>query len=154
MGVMIGAVLLSIGVVLFLLLPILRGERASFSRTRGELTDAEARKRAAVRALRDVEYDYQTGKLDDTDYSDLKTALSRDALRAIERVDQEDEWEAGAAGIGVARESGLEAEIARARAGLRAGPTCEDCGEVNVAGSRFCIACGHAFPSASEAPQA
>jgi cytochrome c-type biogenesis protein CcmI len=158
MGVMLGALMLILGVVLFLLLPILRGEWAGMARSKGELTDAEARKRAALKALRDVEYDYHTGKLDDADYSDLKTALSRDALHAMKRADQAEQAESGevaSAHSGSAATTGdddLEAEIERARAGLRAGRACGNCGELNVEGSRFCVTCGATL--ASEAAQA
>ncbi|NJD20969.1 MAG: zinc ribbon domain-containing protein [Gemmatimonadetes bacterium] len=39
----------------------------------------------------------------------------------------------------------LEAEIAEARASLRSGALCPDCGYGNEPGSRFCSSCGHAL---------
>lgn len=137
----IGAVLLVTGVVFFLLLPILMGESASLDRFSDELTDAEARKRAALRALRDVDYDYHTGKLDDTDYKELKTALSHEALIAIGRVDAETGGGGSTAGTTVTDEE-LEDEIAHARIGLSSGWMCEACGHGNVEESRFCSMCG------------
>ena len=144
MPMMIGAALLVTGVVLFLLLPILKGESASLDRFAGELTDAEARKRAALRALRDVDYDYHTGKLDDTDYRELKTALSHDALIAIGKVDAEKGGGVATpvASTGYVSDEQLEAEIARTRIGLDAGWACGSCGHGNVKESRFCSMCG------------
>ncbi len=153
MPMLIGAALLVMGVVLFLLLPILKGESASLERFAGELTDAEARKRAALRALRDVDYDYHTGKLDDSDYRELKTALSHDALIAIGKVEAETGGGVAAPALSadpVADEQ-LEAEIARARIALESGWACESCGHGNVEESRFCAMCGGRLPAAADA---
>ncbi len=149
MAMMIGVGLLAMGVVLFLLLPILRGESASLERFAGELTDAEARKRAALRALRDVDYDYHTGKLDDSDYRELKTSLSHDALLAIGKVEAENRGDRRVDAATVTDEQ-LEAEIARARVGLKEGWVCNDCAHGNVQGSRFCAMCGGRLPAASD----
>jgi hypothetical protein len=143
----IGVFLLTVGVVLFLLFPILKGESASLDRFAGELTDAEARKRAALRALRDVDYDYHTGKLDDSDYRELKTALSHDALLAMGKVEAE-RMSAGPVGMGTLTDEQLEAEIAQARVGLKEGWVCGACGHGNVEASRFCAMCGGKLPDA------
>jgi len=148
MAMMLGALLLTTGVVLFLLLPILRGESASLDRFEGELTDAEARKRAALRALRDVDYDYHTGKLDDSDYQELKTALSHDALVAMGTVDAQ-RGTATSTISATATEEELEEEILRAREGLRSGWVCDSCSHGNVAESRFCAMCGGKLPASA-----
>jgi len=139
----IGAVLLASGVLLFLVLPIFRGQSASLERFEGELTDAEARKRAALRALRDVDYDFHTGKLDDKDYRELKNVLAHDALVAMGRVEAESG--AGTATVATVADDELEAEIARAREGLRSGSICGACGHPNTDDSRFCAMCGGAL---------
>ena len=139
----IGAVLLAAGVFLFLILPIFKGQSASLERFEGELTDAEARKRAALRALRDVDYDYHTGKLDDTDYRELKNVLAHDALVAMGRVEAESGG--GATAVAPVSDEELEAEIARVREGLRSGSVCGACGHPNTDDSRFCAMCGGAL---------
>ncbi|NJD20970.1 MAG: hypothetical protein FIA95_17005 [Gemmatimonadetes bacterium] len=58
-------------VVLFIVQPVARGLHASLEREADELTETEARKRVALLALRDVEYDYLAGKLDEEDYRSL-----------------------------------------------------------------------------------
>ena len=107
----LGATLVAAGVILFVLIPILRGECASLERMGHEVTERDARKTAALRGLRDAEYDYRAGKLDQGDYEALKTEMGRQALAAMEEV-------------GEPAEDELEAEIARARKGLAEGRTC------------------------------
>ena len=135
-SVVIGAVLLVAAVVLFILQPMLSGQRASLHRELDEQTEAEARRRVTLLALRDVEYDYATGKLDEKDYRELKRELAAEALAALDRA----EAEAAAGPAGAPQE--LEAENARLRGGLRAGTTCSVCGSANESGSRFCSFCG------------
>ena len=134
MALVAGAALVTVAVVLFLLQPVTRGLHASLDRTEDELTETEARKRVALLALRDVEYDFLSGKLDEKDYRNLKGELTAEALAALEADEK--------ARDGTASREELEAEIARVRADLRGGPTCAECGFTNEPGSRFCSSCG------------
>ena len=68
MTLFIGASLVALAVVLFILQPVVKGLHASLERDEFELTDTEARKRVALLALRDVEYDFLAEKLDDLRY--------------------------------------------------------------------------------------
>ena len=79
-----GVALFTAAVVLFLLQPIVTGVQASLDREDDELTETEARKRVALLALRDVEYDFLSGKLDQEDYRSLKADLTAEALAALE----------------------------------------------------------------------
>jgi hypothetical protein len=135
--VVLGVALVSAAVVLFIMQPVVKGLHASMEREGDELTDTEARKRVALLALRDVEYDFLAGKLDEEDYRSLKSELTAEALAALEAD------EASRAGSPVATaEDDLEAEIARLRGQLRSGLVCGSCGFANEAGSRFCSSCG------------
>ena len=136
MSVVIGAVLLVAAVVLYILQPMLSGQRASLHRVLDEPTDAEARRRVALLALRDGEYDYATGKLDEADYRALKRELAAEAIDALDKADAE-----AAAGPASAPPE-LEDEIAKLRSGLRTGTTCSSCGSANERGSVFCASCG------------
>lgn len=145
MGILLAAILLTTAVVLFVLYPLIQGESAPMGREDDEPTEAESRSRVTLLALRDVEYDYVSGKLDDEDYARLRKELSVEALQALEARERELELEGPAADA----ENGLdelEREIARAREGLRDGTACRACGHENDRGSRFCAHCGTPLP--------
>lgn len=89
----------------------------------GGIIDAEAHKHVALTSLREVEYDYIAGKLDEADYHALRERLSREALEAIRTADQ----------------AHLALNDGRGEPGEPGG---HSCGFVNPAGSRFCAGCG------------
>ena len=132
--VFLGGALVAAAVTLFILQPILSGLHASLDRVEDELTDTEARKRIALLALRDVEYDFLTGKLDEPDYLSLKADLTAEALAALEA----DETASDTHFL----DDDVEAEITKIRAALRLGLMCGSCGFGNDDGSHFCSACG------------
>ncbi len=154
MGLMIvGVTLVAAGVILFVMLPVLRGDWATLERSGDEVTEVDARKQAALRGLRDAEYDFRSGKLDQADYQLLKSDLARQALEAM----QEESPTGRSPNDGTptdaeakpARRAGpdpvgdsLEAEIARVRKGMAEGRTCTGCGHLNAKKSRFCTGCG------------
>ncbi len=140
MVLFLGAALVAAAVVLFIVQPVAKGLHASLEREEDELTETEARKRVALLALRDVEYDYLAGKLDENDYRSLKGELTAEALAALEA---DEKARSGSLSGGAA--AALEAEIAEARAGLSSGMYCPECGFLNEPGSRFCSSCGHAL---------
>ena len=151
MGLIVGVTLVSAGVILFVMLPVLRGDWASMERSDDEITDVDARKAAALRGLRDAEYDYRSGKLDQADYQILKSDLARQALEAMQEGgaagDPTNDGAPAVAGAKSAKSSpdpveSLEAEIARVRKGIGQGRTCAGCGHLNVKKSRFCTGCG------------
>lgn len=139
MTLYVGVALVAAAVVLFILQPVVKGIHASLDRDDDELTETEARKRVALLALRDVEYDFLAGKLDEQDYRALKSELTAEALAALEA---DEASKSGGA------DDALEAEIARIRAGLKEGTPCPSCAYTNSEGSRFCSACGHALAEA------
>lgn len=148
---LLGVLLLAGAIVYFVLQPLLTGRRAPMEQADEEMTDAEAKRRVTLLALRDVEYDRETGKLDDEDYRALKRELSTEALEALsaERTERRarDAGPAnGSASGGGTRVLDLEAEIRRVRKGLETGATCRSCGHVNPGGSRFCSSCGSSLP--------
>jgi len=129
----LGALLLAAAVVLFVLQPLVGGQSSSLERSDDEMSETEALRRVRLLALRDVEYDFAAGKLDETDYRSLKRELSAEALEALESSMRE------ARGQGSA---GLEAEIAAVREAIGRGTVCSTCGHPNPTGSRFCSVCG------------
>ena len=161
MGLIIGVILVAAGVILFVMMPVLRGDWASMGRSEDEVTEVDARKQAALRGLRDAEYDYRSGKIDQADYEVLKSDLARQALEAMEEESAGGHTaDEGAPTDGAMKRSKssaakgakgasfdadgerLEAEIARVRKGMAQGRTCPECGHLNVKKSRFCTGCG------------
>lgn len=140
MTLFLGGSLVALAIVLFIVQPVAKGLHASLEREEDELTETEARKRVALLALRDVEYDFLAGKLDENDYRSLKGELTAEALAALEADEQ-----ARSGAVPGGASAALEAEIAEARAEIRSGSFCPDCGFGNEPGSRFCSACGHAL---------
>jgi len=91
----------------------------------GQVLDAEARRRVALASLKEVEYDYLAGKLDDEDYQALRDRL---ALEAVQALDVAERVRGGATAPAGAAPGG---EMPR-----------HGCGFANPAGSRFCGGCG------------
>jgi hypothetical protein len=144
MTLYLGVALVTAAVVMFLLQPVIKGIHASLEREDDELTETEARKRVALLALRDVEYDFLAGKLDEEDYRSLKSELTAEALAALEADEAAKQGAEGGAAAGAGSE--LEAEIARIRRRLKdSDSACPVCAYANAPGSRFCSACGHAL---------
>ena len=115
MTLYLGVTLVAAAVVLFMLQPVVNSIHASLERADDEMTETEARKRVALLALRDVEYDFLSGKkLDQRDYHSLKSELTAEALDALEAD------EASKAG-GNIDEKRLEAEITKLREGFGEG---------------------------------
>jgi hypothetical protein len=89
----------------------------------GSLLDAEARRRAALASLKELEYDFLSGKLDDADYRAQRDRMGLEALAAMRAAE--------------VAERGVVGE----RAELPVAPP-HACGFANPAGSRFCAGCG------------
>ena len=125
----------------------------------------ETARGVALLALKDIEFDRETGKLSDEDYRFLKekyTAQAIEALRAEEGTGAPDDVEA----LVAHRVRALRSAAATAPPGapacptcgprpepdavfcstcggrLPAGPTCSHCGTALAADSRFCESCG------------
>ena len=63
------------------ILAALTEERRTASQARGA-GSAWARKEAAIEALRELEFDFQTGKIEDEDYQALRRRWARQAIEA------------------------------------------------------------------------
>jgi cytochrome c-type biogenesis protein CcmI len=148
MSALVPAIVLAVAAVFFVLYPVLSGREAPMEREESELTEAQHRKNIALLALRDIEYDYHAGKLDDADYKSLRQQISSEALDALDAEETERLGRSRASqGAGTASEQAdIEAEIAALRASIREGTVCTHCGHPNPRGSRYCADCGAALP--------
>jgi hypothetical protein len=138
MGILLAGV-----TVLWVLLPLLTGTEAPMGAEDLEQGERQHRKRMALLSLRDVEYDYLSGKLDDDDYQTMKAQISGEALAALEDEARQTRKPQESAA--------LEAEIEALRQSLREGLVCAQCAHPNPRGARFCASCGAALPEPSRA---
>jgi hypothetical protein len=81
---------LAVGVAAFVLAPLLRtGAAEDETRTSAgsELQDLRSRHDMALGALRDLEDDRATGKIDERDYEELKGRLTAQAVEILKELD-------------------------------------------------------------------
>jgi len=101
----------------------------------------ETRRGVALLALKEIDFDRETGKLSDADYQQLKSRYTSEALAALTA----DEARAGA-GASDDPETLITARLAQLRAarapGLPAAPFCQRCGPRPEADALFCSSCG------------
>lgn len=91
-------------------------------------------KESALAAIRELEFDFATGKLSDDDYATLRARYEAKAVEVLSRPTRP----AATAGA----DARIEAEIAAARKRAR----CASCGQPLPQAARFCPACGTAAP--------
>ncbi len=96
----------------------------------------ETRRGVALLALKEIEFDRATGKLNDADYETLKARYTIEAAAAL----REDE----AAGASDDPEAMIAARVAALRSGNASGSpvTCPRCGPRPEHDARFCSTCG------------
>ena len=95
----------------------------------------------AIEALREIEFDRETGKLSDADYAELKAAYTRTALAELRAQDAADARSSGTpAGDAATGEDAAEAAIRRWRERKTA---CPACGPRPEPDAIYCSSCGH-----------
>ena len=134
-------ILLAAGALYFVLLPILKPPAlplsAAPSADEGEDPDDDMTPQTvALRALKEIEFDRATGKLSDTDYDQLKTKYTGEALAAM-RGDVERGTGDAASRPAVIRPASL---VPR--------PSCPEHGARPEKDSQFCSACGRRLGTA------
>lgn len=102
----------------------------------------ETRRGVALIALKEIEFDRETGKLSDQDYEMLKERYSAEALSALAAEENAPPY-AGATGD---PEELIAAQLRQLRtaqsSGLPAPPSCPGCGPRPESDALFCSSCG------------
>lgn len=108
------------------------------------LLELEAQRDSLYQAIKELEFDYQVGKVSEVDYQAFDAQLKEQAVMVLKEIDAFEIAEADPA-----LESRLEAEIAALRRnGHAASPSapapgfCPQCGQGVQEGDRFCARCG------------
>jgi len=151
-------VLLAVAVVAFIGYPLLRDHLAGEEDLElpEEAEELYRRKEATYSAIKELEFDYKTGKLSEQDFHELETRFKADALEILEAIDQlEHPTAKGKAGRrAVTDTAGVESK--RRVSAVLSADTCGSCGNVNPSGARFCAVCGDPLtvtPSSSKPGQ-
>lgn len=90
--------------------------------------DPDEQRLAALTALRDLDFDFQVGKVSEDDYTSLRARLVAEAARTLQD-DKNDK---------------IETLIQARKTSKAKAPACAHCGETLEAGIRFCPRCGTA----------
>jgi hypothetical protein len=88
-GIVVAAVL-GLAAAAYVLAPLFRKDAAEAERVASALSEAQelhSQREMALTALRDLEEDRATGKIDDKDYADLKARLEGRAVEILKRID-------------------------------------------------------------------
>lgn len=82
--------LISLAAVAFIIYPLLKGENSIAEETRVDdrLGDIALGKESVYASLKEVEFDYQTGKLSRQDYQELRSDLESMALSLLKKADR------------------------------------------------------------------
>jgi hypothetical protein len=103
------------------------------------------KKESSYAAIRELDFDYNTGKISEEDFNHLNKVYKAEALQAIKEL-EEGNYDSSEAGDGQ-----IELEIRKRRRTplvkqggkiTSAGMACLYCGAANKAGARFCFSCG------------
>lgn len=130
-----------------------------FTKSRGQMIEASnpydtivSQRDSAYAALRDLDLDFQLGKLSESDYTSLRdkykarAAVALQELDAAHAADAQAALEAQVAQIRQPAVDDLEAEIARVRSAktktVTASAFCAKCGTARQPGDQFCAKCG------------
>jgi hypothetical protein len=138
--------LLALGFVAYPLLKQDNGDEETYDLPE-DLEDLYRRKEAAYSALKELEFDFKTGKLSEGDFHELEARYRAEALELLAAIDEAEQARerpsrrkakaadrsAAAASASVEPEP-IEADLAPGE--------CAACGRVNPEGSRFCAGCG------------
>jgi hypothetical protein len=106
----------------------------------------EQRKELALAALKEIEFDRATGKLDDGDYERMKAKYTAEALDAIRAADAaaapvEPAMTQQPAGSGAGGDA-VEALVAAKRRAGTGRKFCTECGSELEGTGKFCVECG------------
>jgi hypothetical protein len=159
------ALLVSLAALFYVIGPLVAKQPPLLQVEDDRMADLLARKDSALRAIKELEFDHQVGKIDAADYQRLNDRLRRQAITLLQQLEQ-------ITPLSAALDEQLEAEIAQRRqakpattpvkpvsvpvmqpVATAAGAThfCTQCGARLNTGFKFCANCGAPVPVAAEA---
>jgi len=150
------AAIIVLGVLAFIAYPLFNAPPAEGAESPVALDGLISQRDAAYDSIRDLDFDFQMGKLSQSDYATMRERYKGRAAVALEQIDETSRVSASAeaeeqiAKLRAAKraappaDDAIEREIARRRAskGAAAGLRCPNCGTPYHAGDTFCSKCG------------
>lgn len=139
------AVALTVLVAAYIFYPVVRASALGRHHLReaaesDRLADLLARRDAIYQAIRDLDFDRETGKLTAEDHRLMRARLTAEGVAVLQELDRL---------LALASPEDLEAQIEREVAALRARRgreqgqrMCPECGQAVPENARFCVACG------------
>ncbi len=146
--------ILLIVVVGFVAYPLFTAQRGNKIETPNALDTLIAQRDSAYDAIRDLDFDFQMGKLSQSDYAAMREKYKARAALALQQIDAlgggdskvDEQIEAQVAKLRRAKTDSLEAEIAQLRASRASTQLkCIKCGAPIRAGDQFCAKCGNSL---------
>jgi rRNA maturation endonuclease Nob1 len=160
--------LMVIGVIAFIAYPLFSTPHGNISETPDALEVLISQRDSTYDAIRDLDFDFQLGKLSQADYAPLRDKYKARAAETLKQIDaltgkdnpvdaeaqievqvaqlrqaKGDSIEAEVARLRRAKTDAVEAEIARVRTARRSSEArCANCGTPFQSGDRFCAKCG------------
>jgi hypothetical protein len=129
--------LLAVGALAFVLQPVFFGAAPDRARVAPRKSGPDGEREAAVVALREIEFDRETGKLSDVDYAELKARYTQQAIRAMRAT------QGPVAGTAVGAGTSMDDEIeATVRAFRQSHASCSTCGPRPEPDAVYCSTCG------------
>jgi double zinc ribbon protein len=156
LGEALAAALVGVIAIWLVLQPLARRSSAP-SRPVEPLDPEETPKGIALTALKEIEFDRETGKLSDADYDFLKAKYTAAALEALRLESVTDEPAGGSDDV----EAMIAAKVRALRSASASPPSddrsaftttsraCPTCGPRPEADAVFCSTCGHRLPTGS-----
>ncbi len=144
--------ILLIAVVAFVAYPLFTAQRGNKIETPNALDTLIAQRDSAYDAIRDLDFDFQMGKLSQSDYAAMREKYKARAALALQQIDAlgggdskaDKQIEAQVAKLRRTKTDSLEAEIAQLRtARASAQLKCSKCGTRYQPGDQFCAKCGN-----------
>lgn len=102
------ATIISLGAIFWVVLPLLQPGRGELIVEDDRVTQLLGRKDATLRAIKELEFDYHVGKIDEEDYQRMDQRLRRQAIGYMQQIEK-------LAPDTSALDDALEAEIAKRR---------------------------------------
>ncbi len=128
---------LLVGVAILIGYPLFKSPSGDYPRKRAEderLRELELHKESAYAALKELEFDFRTGKLSEEDYKELEEHHRYQALSLLKDIDRAEKGEDISEKI--------EEEIRAIRKAKAKELRCPYCQGTYLPGDRFCTSCG------------